>query len=311
MQHSKVLLQKGILHNKGMITQSQIAQIQFKGCISVVKNLIDALKALNIDKNTDCIFHLGDNGLELIVEDSNCFQAILYITDAAFSEYQLNGTARFGINVSVLCDCLSIFHIPDTSVRMLYKGKGAPLALMMEDTANHNCIIECSIKTQNDSEPLTFDDDARLNQIVLRSGHFLEILNEVDKHCEELQLTLSPKSPYFRARTMGNIQSATEFQVDRNSESIISFNCKKRTCFSYKMAQLKMLIKSLPLSSKVSLSTDENGLLTCQVILLMGDNDADESKMYIEYFILPLSRSAGNNNLNEGQPETESEASNL
>lgn len=177
---------------------------------------------------------------------------------------------------------------------MIYKGKGAPLALVMEDAANNNCIIECSIKTQSESVPMVFDDDARVNQIVLRSGQLLEILNEVDKNCEELQLTLSPKQPFFRARTMGNINSATEFQVDRTSESIISFNCKQRTCFSYKMSQLRMLIKSLPLASKVAMATDKNGLLTCQVILLMTDNDADDSKMYIEYFILPLSQPSEN-----------------
>lgn len=295
MHNSKILLAKGILHNKEMITQSQMSQTQFKASISNVKNMIDSLKSLNIGNTTEALMHIGLNGMEVIVQDSNCFQAILYVTDSAFSEYELNGSARFKINLSVLCDCLGIFHHPENSIWMIYKGLGAPLLLIMEDMANSNCKIECSIKTQNESEPLTFDDDARLNQIVLRSGHFLEILNEVDKACEELQLTLSPKSPFFRARTMGTIQSATEFQVDKNSESIISFNCKQRTCFSYKMSQLKLLIKSLPLSSKVALSTDKNGLLTCQVILIMSDADpSDESKMYIEYFILPLSTSAGN-----------------
>lgn len=173
----------------------------------------------------------------------------------------------------------------------------------------NNFLSLCSFQTQNESEPLTFDDDARLNQIVLRSGHFLEILNEVDKACEELQLTLSPSTPFFRARTMGTIQSATEFQVDKNSDSIISFNCKQRTCFSYKMAQLKLLVKSLPLSSKIALSTDQNGLLTCQVILIMNEAEAaDESKMYIEYFILPLSSSAGNRQIENTESE---EGSNL
>lgn len=309
MQHSKVLYDKGILHNKTMITQSQLSQIQFKGSISLVKNLIDALKALNIEKVTEAFVHIGENGLEVVVEDSNCFQAILYVTDVAFSEYELHGLARFKINLSMLCECLSVFQISETSMRLIYKGRGAPLVMLMEDSANSNCIIECSIKTQNEAEPLHFEEEASLNQIVLRSGQLLEILNEVDKACEELQLTLSPKSPFFRARTMGTIQSATEFQVDRNSESIISFNCKQRTCFSYKMAQLRMLLRSLSLASKVALSTDPNGLLTCHAILLTNAAEGDESQMYIEYFILPLSASAmatGGASL-----ETESEESNL
>lgn len=129
-----------------MITQSQISQTQFKGSISNVKNLIDALKALNISSATDALLHMGENGLELIVQDSNCFQAILYVTDSAFTSYELNGVARFKINLSVLCDCLGIFHHPENSIWMIYKGKGAPLLLIMEDMANNNCKIECSIK---------------------------------------------------------------------------------------------------------------------------------------------------------------------
>lgn len=60
-----------------MITQSQISQIQFKGRISVVKNLIDALKALNIEKSkvTEANVIINETGFEIIVEDSNCFQA--------------------------------------------------------------------------------------------------------------------------------------------------------------------------------------------------------------------------------------------
>lgn len=302
MKHCKDLYAKGVLHNKKMITQSQIPDVQFQGTISIVKNLMDALKSLNINTGTTALFHINQNGLEVTVEDSNCFQAILYVTQSAFSSFSLNGLAQFNINLSILCECLSIFHIPDTSVKMLYKGNGAPLGFMMEDLANNNCVIECSIKTQTESEPLVFDDDAKLNQIVLRAGQFLEILGEVDKACDELQLTLSPKSPYFRARTMGTIQSATEFQVDKKSDSIISFNCKQRTCFSYKMAQLKILMRSLPLATKISISTDQNGLLTCHVILLMNESQPadDDTKMYIVYSILPLSSSIG-----AGQTETE------
>lgn len=277
-----------------MLTQSQISQTQFRGKISHVKNLIDALKSLNI--GMDALVYIGENGLQVIIEDSNCFQAVLYVTNAAFCEFELDGIARFRINLAVLCDCLGIFHNPGNSCRMIYKGHGAPLALIMEEAANNNCVIECSIKTQNDSEPLQFDDEARVNQIVFRSGDFQDILSEIEKSCEELQMTLSPKSPFFRLRTMGVIQSATEYQVDKLSESIISFNCKDRTCFSYKTNQIKLFQRALPLSSKIALSTDKNGLLTVQVILVMTtEEDAnaprDDSKMYIEYFILPLSSS--------------------
>lgn len=77
MQRSKALFEKGILQNRDMITQSQISQIQFKGRISVVKNLIDALKALNIEKSkvTEANVIINETGFEIIVEDSNCFQA--------------------------------------------------------------------------------------------------------------------------------------------------------------------------------------------------------------------------------------------
>lgn len=318
MQNGKVLFAKGILHNKKMLTQSQLVETQFKGTVSSVKSLIDALKAINIGTAVNALVDISSTGMQLTVEDSNCFQAVLYITDAAFASFEQNGLARFNINLGVLCECLGIFHSPENSIRMIYKGSGAPLALIMEDAANNNCVIECSIRTQNETEPMEFDDDARVNQIVLRSGQFLEILNEVDRTCEEIQLTLSPNAPFFRVRTMGIIQSATEFQVDRTSESIISFNCKQRTCFSYKMNQIKLLARGLPLSSKISLSTDKNGLLTCQVILIMADSDGgvggvasrDDSKMYIEYFILPLVCTSHTVN-GHAETETETYASSL
>lgn len=229
------------------------------------------------------------------MEDSNCFQAVLYVTAGGFAEYILrDGTeARFKVAMNVLCDCLGIFHNPDSSVRLLYKGDGAPLVLVMEDSANNNCVTECSIKTQTETEPidLKFDDEASLNRIVLRSGDLLEFLNEVDKSCDVLQITMSASSPYFRLRTVGVIQSATDYEVDKVSNKILTFDCKTRSCFSYKMAHIKLLMRSLPLSSKMALSMDANGLLNCQVILSVSEDDRnDDNKVFIEYFLLPLNR---------------------
>lgn len=46
MHNSKILLEKGILHNKTMLTQSQISQIKFNAQLSNVDGFYNALKTI-------------------------------------------------------------------------------------------------------------------------------------------------------------------------------------------------------------------------------------------------------------------------
>lgn len=159
MKNSKIFYAKGLVKSKSMVTQSQLTQVQFLAKLDNIKTFYTALKAINFNENANII--ITDDGLKAVVEQSKYVQASFYVTRACFSEYRLNGNEEISIrvNLSIVTDCLSIFANPECSMKILYKGAGAPLVLVMEQHDGDDLITEVSIKTKNDEQHMDFDID--------------------------------------------------------------------------------------------------------------------------------------------------------
>jgi len=81
------------------------------------------------------------NGFRFTVEKHGCLQAHVYLKRELFSEFKCTGQQQFGINLTILLDCLSIFSSSDNfvSLQISFAGEGSPLLLDMIDG-----IGECS-----------------------------------------------------------------------------------------------------------------------------------------------------------------------
>lgn len=287
MQHSKILYSKGLIKQKNMVTQSQLNQVQFLAQLDNIKTFYNSLKAINFNDDANII--ISENGLKAIVEESKYVQASIYVTRACFSEFRLINDEEISIriNLSVVTDCLSVFASPECSMKIIYKGHGAPLVLVLEQHDGDDLITEMSIKTKSGEEHMEFaidEEDANFNSVVVRGSDFSNLLGEINKSVDVLEVLLSPRSPYFRLTTLGLVQSESNVEIAKTSDMFISFECRVATTTKYKMSHIRLTMKALSLASKVAMRNDSTGLLSFQM-MVMADGDA---QIYIEYFVTPL-----------------------
>lgn len=286
MHNSKVLYDKGLIKNLKMLTQSQItdSQIRFVGRMDNIKMFYGALKSVQF--HNDVLINWTDNGFKATVQDAKYLQGSVYVNKSCFTEYSLLEETTIRLNLVVLCDCLSIFANSgvDCSMKMIYKGEGSPVILILEQHGNDDLVTECSIKTKTYEEPLDFaiDDEQGCNTIILRGADFATLLNEIDKSAEELEIFMSPKAPYFRLTVLGVVQSESKTEVAKSSEMIITFSCDNECSNKYRMSHIRGMMKSVLLATKVALRTDSTGLLNLQ--LMIGPN----SQICIDFFVTPL-----------------------
>uniref|UniRef100_A0A182SCX9 Uncharacterized protein n=1 Tax=Anopheles maculatus TaxID=74869 RepID=A0A182SCX9_9DIPT len=150
-----------------MVTQSQFSQIQFQAVLNNFSMLYSVMKAVNFVDNA--IVQLSNDGMKVIVEDAKSIQASAYITRACFSDFKLSLAKQppsatganddnandtqpfiaFGLNLKVFTDCLSMFTSGDynSSLKMIQKGTGAPLIVILEQHGEDSLITECSVRT--------------------------------------------------------------------------------------------------------------------------------------------------------------------
>lgn len=270
-----------------MLTQSQFSQIQFVGKLDNLKAFYNSLKAINFNEDVNLI--LTEDGLRAIVEDAKYVQASVYVSRKCFSEYRLLRDEQLSIrvNLTVVCECLSIFSGVDCSMKMIYKGDGAPLVFVLEQHGEDDLVTECSVKTKTGGDPIEFtidEDDASYNKIIVQGPEFSTLVTEINKSADELEINLSVNEPYFRMTTLGVVQSESIVEVAKTSDMILLFQCTATTLAKYKWTHFRMAMKAIALAMKIALTTDSSGLLALQ-IMVSGDLDAE---IHIEFFISPL-----------------------
>lgn len=286
MHNSKVLYDKGLIKNLKMLTQSQIteSQIRFVGAMANIKMFFNALKSVQF--NNDALITWSDKGFKATVQDAKYLQGSVYVNESCFSQHCLMEETTIRLSLVVLCDCLSIFANggDDCSMKMIYKGEGSPVNLILEQHGSDDLVTECAIKTKNFEEPVDFaiDDERGVNTIILRGADFAALLNEINKSAEELEIFMSPKAPHFRLTVLGVVQNESTVEVAKSSEMIITFSCDNECSNRYRMSHIRGMMKSLLLATKVAIRTDSNGLLNLQLMIGPG------SLICIEFFVLPL-----------------------
>ncbi|XP_043682613.1 cell cycle checkpoint protein RAD1-like isoform X1 [Vespula pensylvanica] len=249
-----------------------------------LKTIVNLLKALNFKESATCF--ATENGLKITVEDAKCMQASAYIPGVIFVEFNLKEDLMFKINLSILVECLCMFwsNINTTgsnvALELFYKGIGNPLSILIEE---NGIITDCSLKTQNPEELLDFhlEPENVLNKVVLQTELLKDILYELDPTSEVIELLLSPEAPFFRISTNG-LAGICHIELPHDGELVDNFQCTTVATTSYRFAHIKPAMKALSYANKVSLRTDDCGLLCFQYMV----KTTEEGHMcYIEYYV--------------------------
>ena len=85
------------------------------------------------DQTAYCV--IDSNGFRFTVEKSGCLQAHVYLKRELFTEFEATEPQQFGINLSILLECLNVFSSSTNfvSLQISYAGEGRPLLLDMMD----------------------------------------------------------------------------------------------------------------------------------------------------------------------------------
>ncbi|KAJ9576900.1 hypothetical protein L9F63_006518, partial [Diploptera punctata] len=247
----------------------------FEAYLDSVKHIYVLLKAINFRDNAICF--ATDNGLKVTVEDSKCVQASAFIQKEVFQRYELNDEqVAFKVNLTVLVECLNIFGGSATALKMRYQGYGAPLIMLLEEGG---VITDCSIRTLEPEDILDFNFQAAnvLNKIIFRSECLKDIFAELDSSSDLIEMILSPDPPYFRITTSGTAGDTT-IDIPKHSDMIETFQCTTLATSRYKLSHVKPSVKSLIVSQKVSIRTDDRGVLCFQYMI-----PADNYTCFIEF----------------------------
>ncbi|XP_015592921.1 cell cycle checkpoint protein RAD1 [Cephus cinctus] len=259
---------------------------KFVAKLGNLRTVVQLLKSVNFKETATCFG--TDNGLKITVEDAKCMQASAYIPVDVFQEFKLKEEVIFRINLNVLVECLCMFwsdinsQSSSVAAQLFYKGTGHPVTMLIEE---NGIITDCSLKTQELGELLDFHLDAEdvLNKIVLQTDLLKDVLAELDGTSEFIELLLSPEAPYFRISTDG-IAGECRIELPRDSDLVESFECNTTANSCYKLAHIKPAMKALYCANKVSMRTDDCGLLCFQY---MVKTDAGQT-CYVEYYISPV-----------------------
>lgn len=246
-----------------------------------IKVLVQLLKAINFREAG--IFFASEKGLKVTVEDSKSIQASAFIAEEVFESYILNADeAIFKVNLNVLKECLNSMGTSSyIALKITYKGYGYPLRLIMSQGSS---ITDCCIKTMEPEQMLDFHTASLniINKVMFQSESLKDLFLELDPSAEHIELIMSPNPPYFRLNTCG-IGGDTKTDIPKHFDTIESFQCTALTSAKYKVSHIKPSCKPLCMAQKVSISTDDNGLLCLQYMIRVGNYNG-----YVEYYCSPL-----------------------
>ncbi|KAL9995430.1 putative exodeoxyribonuclease III [Helianthus debilis subsp. tardiflorus] len=99
-----------------------------------VQGMVDALTSVRWKRHQDAVLELSEHGIVLIVEDTGCLQAKVYLQRELFVryEYSAHGRPRFGVSLGLFVDCLNTFCIPGHSGPIEFQYPGPDMQLLLK-----------------------------------------------------------------------------------------------------------------------------------------------------------------------------------
>ncbi|GAA5821102.1 hypothetical protein JCM3770_005518 [Rhodotorula araucariae] len=191
-----------------------------------------------------------------------------------------------------------------TSLRLTYAGHGDPLVLLLEEGG---IVTRCEITTY---EPeglldLAFVDEAKVQRLVIKSEGLRDALSELPPSSEKLTFSFSPPAaarrgagtggpygthdrdgagddndeddvPLFRIESVGTLGS-TEMDYTDDKDVLEAFECDFPIRNTYKFSHIQLTKHALASAIKVSIRTDDAGLISLQFMIPLSPRGAKAS----------------------------------
>ncbi|CAL9225843.1 unnamed protein product [Arabidopsis halleri] len=273
-----------------------------------VQGMVDALTCVRWKRHQDALVELSEHGIVLIVEESGCLQAKVYLQRELFTKYEYGaqGRPRFGISLGLLVDCLNTFSSPGHSNTIEIKYPGPDMELLLKSVDTLNACIYSEIRTripetvtwdynfeQAGSAPLTF---------TVKSAALKEAIDDLEWPGSSVQISLQKEPPcvIFRGEGHGDLQ--IDFMYYANTDLLLAFHCDTEVSYGYKYKFLKATTANIPgnvvrenRGSKLTIG--RGGMLKVQHLVSVAKALAPQVESagyqppsriaYIEFFVKP------------------------
>lgn len=219
-----------------------------------VQGMVDALSSVRWKRHQDAVVELSEHGVVLIVEDTGCLQAKVYLQRELFViyEYGAHGRPRFGLSLGLLVDCLNTFSVPGHSNTIEIRYPGPDMQLLLRSVDSPDACIYAEIRTRipdtvswdynfepAGSTPLSF---------TVKSSALKEAIDDLEWPGSSIQIILQPTPPSVTFRGEGHGDLQIDFMYHVNTELLIAFNCDHRVSYSYKYKFLRATTSNIPSS---------------------------------------------------------------
>nr|KAJ0217577.1 hypothetical protein LSAT_V11C300108490 [Lactuca sativa] len=174
-----------------------------------VQGMVDALTSVRWKRYQDAVLELSEHGIVLIVEDTGCLQAKVYLQRELFVryEYSANGRPRFGVSLGLFVDCLNTFCIPGHSSTIEFQYPGPDMQLLLKSTDSLSACTYAEIRTRI---PDTISWDYNFEPVGSTPISFTvkEAIDDLEWPGSSIQITLQPTPPSvtFKGEGHGDLQ---------------------------------------------------------------------------------------------------------
>lgn len=275
-----------------------------------VQGMVDALSSVRWKRHQDAVVELSQHGIVLIVEESRCLQAKVYLQRELFIQYEYSaqGRPRFGVSLGLFVDCLNTFSVPGHSSTIEIQYPGPDMQLLLKSLDSVNACIYAEIRTRipdmvswdynfepAGNTPLTF---------TVKSAALKEAIDDLEWPGSSIQIVLQPAPPSVTFRGEGHGDLQIDFMYYANTDLLIAFHCDQQVSYRYKYKFLRATTSNLPSSvikdnrgSKLTIG--RGGMLKVQHLVSVARPSASHSHIdsaghqqpsriaYIEFFLKP------------------------
>ncbi|CAN1173632.1 Cell cycle checkpoint protein RAD1 [Linum perenne] len=275
-----------------------------------VQGMVDALSAVRWKRHQDAVVELSEYGIVLVLDESNCLQAKVYLQKELFIKYDYNadGRPRFGVSLGLFVDCLSTFSVPGrpTAIELRYPGPDMQLLLKSVDSSDACTYAEIRTRIpETVSWDYNFEPAGSVPlSFTVKSAALKEAIDDLEWPGSSISINLKPEPPSvsFRGEGHGDLQIDIGYYM--NSELLLAFHCDREVSYKYKYKFLRATTSNIP-SSVIKenrgskLTFGRGGMLKVQHLVSVGKaplshphNDSAAHQQpgriaFIEFFVKP------------------------
>lgn len=217
-----------------------------------VQGMVDSLTSVRWKRHQDAVVELSEHGIVLIVEESRCLQAKVYLQRELFIryEYTAQGRPRFGVSLGLFVDCINAFSVPGHSNTIEIQYPGPDMQLLLKSVDSLGACIYAEIRTRipdmvswdynfepAGSTPLSF---------TVKSAALKEAIDDLEWPGSSIQIILQPVPPSVTFRGEGHGDLQIDFMYYVNTDLLIAFHCDHRVSYRYKYKFLRATTSNIP-----------------------------------------------------------------